>query len=82
MPSGQRGVVKVEGEPLPSVNIFIQVPLLSKMVVEVRKGSQWTNKSRLVAMEDLPLVIYDNKVIVKLKSKLQYSSHNCDGVWA
>ena len=54
MPSGQRGVVKLDGEPLSSVKIFMQVPLLRKMVVGVRKGFRWTNKSRLVAMEDLP----------------------------
>ena len=52
--SGQRDVVKLEGEPLPSVNIFMQVPLLSNIVVEARKRFRWTNKSRLVAMEDLP----------------------------
>ncbi len=69
MPSGQRGVVKLEGEPLPSVNIFMQVPLLSKMVVGVRKGFRWTNKNRLVGIEDLSCIMHDNKVIVKLKSK-------------
>ena len=33
MPSGQRGAVKIEGEPLPLVNIVMQVHLLSQMVV-------------------------------------------------
>ena len=33
MTSGKRGVVKLEGEPLPSVNIVMQVSLLSKMVM-------------------------------------------------
>ena len=33
MPPGQRGVVKLEVEPLPSVNIVMQVTLFSKMVV-------------------------------------------------
>ena len=34
------------------------------------KGCRWTNKSRLVTMEELSGVIYDKKVPVKLKSKL------------
>ena len=53
MPSGQRGVMTLEGEQLPSVNIFMQVRLLSKMIVGCGKISM-DEKSRLVATEDLP----------------------------
>ena len=49
--SHQQGVVKLEGEPLPSVKQF-QVPWFSnRWEWRVWKGCQWTNKSRLVKME-------------------------------
>ena len=47
----------------------MQVFVLSRMVVGVRKGFRWTNKNRLVGIEDLSCVMHDNKVIVKLISK-------------
>ena len=44
MSSGQRGVVKLEGEPLPSVNIFMQVPLLVFIVI-YRQHDKHRNRS-------------------------------------
>ena len=69
-PSHQQGVVKLEGEPLPSVNSF---KYLGSVIdgsggcgndVDGRINVAWSR------WRDLSGVIYDKKVPVKLKSKL------------
>ena len=52
VPSHQQGVVKLEGEPLPSVNSFKYLgSVIDGSEGRVWKGCRWTNKSRLVKME-------------------------------
>ena len=71
VPSHQQGVVKLEGEPLPSVNSF------HKYLGSVIDGSGGCGKDvdgRIKVAwsrwRDLSGVIYDKKVHMKLKSKL------------
>ena len=59
VPSHQQGVVKLEGEPLPSVNSF-------KYLGSVIDGSGGCGKD----VDGRIKVAYDTKVPVKLKSKL------------
>ena len=70
VPSHQQGVVKLEGEPLPSVNSL-------KYLGSVIYGSGWCGKDvdgRIKVTwsrwRDLSGDIYDKKVPIKLKSKL------------
>ena len=70
VPSHQQGVVKLEGEPLPSVNSFKYLGLVIDGSGVCGKDVDGRIKVAWSRWRDLSGVIYDKKVPVKLKRKL------------
>ena len=70
VPYHQQGVVKLEGEPLPSVNSFKYFGSVIYGIGGSGKDVDGRIKFAWSRWRDLSGVIYDKKVPVKLKSKL------------
>ena len=70
VPSHQQGVVKLEGEPLPSVNSFKYLGSVIYGSGGCGKDVDGRIKVAWSRWRDLSGVIYDKKVPMKLKSKL------------
>ena len=70
VPSHQQGVVKLEGEPLPSVNSFKYLGSVIDGSGGCGKDVDGRIKVAWSRWRDLSGVIYDKKVPMKLKSKL------------
>ena len=70
VPSHQRGVVKLEGEPLPSVNSFKYLGSVIAGSGGCGKDVDGRIKVAWSRWRDLSGVIYDKKVPMKLKSKM------------